>query len=127
MPGKITLGRGARFRSRTKADLELRFLDLWNRFGIQGLAPVRQYKFHPVRKWRFDFAWPDDRLAVEVHGGTFSQGGHSRGSGQEKDFEKSNAAVVLGWRLLLFGIKGLEYDDVGAASIQTIVKCVSPF
>ncbi len=66
--------------------------------GLDGYE--REYKFHPVRKWRFDFAWTDIQLAVEVEGATWAQGRHTRGSGFEKDCEKYNTAVLLGWRVL---------------------------
>lgn len=63
-------------------------------------APVREHAFHPDRKWRFDFAWLDQRIALEVEGGIWIGGGHSRGSGVAKDIEKYNAATVLGWRII---------------------------
>ena len=59
-----------------------------------------QHVFHPTRQWRFDFSWPDRRLAVEVDGGTWVGGAHSRGSGIEKDCEKLAAAVILGYRVM---------------------------
>lgn len=64
--------------------------------------PVRQYRYHPHRRWRFDFAWPDHGLAVEVDGGTWSGGRHTRGAGYEKDSEKINAANLLGWTCLRY-------------------------
>jgi very-short-patch-repair endonuclease len=64
--------------------------------------PVREYRFHPSRKWRFDFAWPDVLLAVEVEGGGFSRGRHHRAAGFAADCEKYNAAALLGWRVLRF-------------------------
>ena len=65
-------------------------------------APEREYRFHPSRRWRFDFAWPRSKVAVEVDGGIYSRGRHVRGKGFERDAEKRNAAVVAGWRLLHF-------------------------
>lgn len=53
-----------------------------------------------LRDWRFDLSWPDQRLALEVDGGTFTQGRHSRGMGVEEDCEKFCAAVALGWRVM---------------------------
>src|SRR5690606_39740371 len=38
--------------------------------------PVREYRFHPERRWRFDFAWPDLRVAAEVEGGIHIGGRH---------------------------------------------------
>ena len=63
-------------------------------------APTPEFRFDPIRKWRFDWAWPDAKLALEVDGGIWVQGRHSRGSGQVKEMEKFNAAAVAGWRVL---------------------------
>ena len=63
-------------------------------------SPVAEFRFHPVRKWRFDFAFVEAKLAVEVDGGAFVQGRHTRGAGWLKDQEKLNTAVVMGWRVL---------------------------
>lgn len=61
-------------------------------------APEREYKFHPERRWKFDFAWPDVKLAVEVEG----QGRHQTFIGFRRDCDKYNAALALGWRVLRF-------------------------
>ncbi len=58
-------------------------------------APEREYRFHDTRKWRFDFAWPDEMLAVEIDGGIWV-GGHRQDRG------RNNAAQVLGWRVLRY-------------------------
>lgn len=63
-------------------------------------VPVPEYRFHPVRKWRFDWAFPDHKLAIEVQGGVWSRGKHGRGSGIVKDIEKAAHAAALGWRIL---------------------------
>jgi very-short-patch-repair endonuclease len=63
-------------------------------------APVRECRFHPDRKWRFDFAWPDQRLAVEVEGGAWVAGRHVRGRGFEADARKYLAAAAMGWTVL---------------------------
>ena len=39
------------------------------------LGLEREYKFHKTRKWRFDFAYPDIQLAVEIDGGQWRAGG----------------------------------------------------
>ena len=59
-------------------------------------APEREYRFHDVRRWRFDFAWPVYRLAAEVEGGTWVNGRHNRPEGFEKDCEKYNTAALAG-------------------------------
>lgn len=75
----------------------------------EGLAkPLPQFQFCQNRKWRFDFAWPSIRLAVEIQGGTFTNGRHSRGVGYDQDSEKSNIATLLGWRVLRFSTRDLS-------------------
>jgi len=62
--------------------------------------PVREYRFHPVRKFRLDFAWPELKIGVEVDGGTFNGGRHVRGIGFRNDCIKLNLLSCSGWRLL---------------------------
>jgi len=62
--------------------------------------PVPEFRFHPVRKFRFDYAWPEFRLALEVEGGVWTGGKHGRGSGIVKDMEKSTIAAEEGWRII---------------------------
>ncbi len=68
----------------------------------EGLSPVREWSFAKPRRWRFDFAFPKEKLAVEIEGGTWIQGRHNRGSSIEKDLEKYNTAALLGWTVLRF-------------------------
>lgn len=63
-------------------------------------APVAEYRFHTVRRWRLDVAFPDVKLGVEIDGGTFVQGKHSRGAGIRADMAKQAALAALGWRLI---------------------------
>ena len=84
------------------------------RFHInaEGLSsPAEEYMFHPSRKWRFDFAWVDEMIAVEIEGGTWVNGRHTSGSGFEKDCEKYNAAVLLGLKILRFTGKMIESGE----------------
>ncbi len=65
---------------------------------------VEEYKFHPTRRWRFDFAFPEKMFAVEIEGGVWlgSKGGHTSGRGYMKDMEKYSEAAILGWKVLRF-------------------------
>ena len=53
--------------------------------------------FHATRKWRFDFAWPEEKVAIEIQGGIHSQGRHVRPEGYEEDCHKLNEAQLHGW------------------------------
>jgi very-short-patch-repair endonuclease len=64
--------------------------------------PVHEHRFHKVRRWRFDRAWPDEMVAAEIEGGTRGNGRHNRHAGYSKDCEKYNAATELGWRVFRF-------------------------
>ena len=62
--------------------------------------PVPEYRFAPPRRWRFDWAWPGDRIALEVEGGIWTRGRHTRGVGALGDMAKYNSAAIQGWCLL---------------------------
>jgi hypothetical protein len=69
--------------------------------------PTPEYKFHPKRRWKFDWAWEglwrDNgwfQIALEIEGGIWSDGRHTRGSGFAEDISKYNEAVIHGWSLL---------------------------
>lgn len=60
---------------------------------------VKEFKFHPVRKWRFDYAVPEHKIALEVEGGVWTGGRHTSPKGFLGDIEKYNTATLMGWRV----------------------------
>jgi hypothetical protein len=60
---------------------------------------VKEFRFHPTRKWRFDYAIPLHKIAIEVEGGVWSGGRHTSPRGFLNDIEKYNCAALMGWRL----------------------------
>ena len=62
----------------------------------------KEWKFHPVRKWRFDYSIPKYKIAIEIDGGVWTYGRHNRSAGYLADMEKFNAAAALGWVVLKF-------------------------
>lgn len=62
--------------------------------------PEAEIRFHPTRRWRLDLGWRAQMLAVEVDGGTWIGGRHSRGKGYEADCEKLAEAAILGWKVI---------------------------
>jgi very-short-patch-repair endonuclease len=96
-----------------KSKLEDRFYRFWKKRFPYLPAPIKQHKFHPIRQWRFDFSWPEVKIAVEIQGGTFMRrGGHNTGIGQVMDHEKSRAAVISGWRVLQFSTSDLRKHKI---------------
>ena len=75
--------------------------------------PEFEWRFHPLRKWRFDIAWPNaiGGLAVEVDGGIWIAGGHNRGAQIKKTWEKENEANCTGWHILKCEPKDLCTND----------------
>lgn len=67
-----------------------------------GIILVSEYKFHDTRKWRFDFASLEHKIAIECDGAVWSNGRHTRGSGYVGDMEKFNQAALYGFRVLKF-------------------------
>ena len=84
----------------TKSNLEEQFLLFLKSENIE--LPRREFRFHPTRRWRADFAWVDEKLLVEIEGGNWSHGRHTRGAGFEEDCIKYNAAALLGYTVLRF-------------------------
>ena len=78
---------------------ERRFKLYWR--TVAGAPFLAEVYFHHERRWRFDFAWPEVALALEVEGGVFQKkGGHTTGSGYTEDCEKYNAAIYAGWTII---------------------------
>jgi len=121
-----------------KSDLEYKFLNLW--LTLTDLPePYAEYNFARdivghgpgIRKrlreaglqdWRFDFAWPDKLIAVELEGGVWARGRHVRGRGYESDCEKYNLAQSLGWSVYRFTSGMLERDP--AACVEQVAAAL---
>lgn len=110
-----------------KKDLDIRAMELravldeveWK----TGTAWVTEYQFAPPRRWRFDAASVDRKLAVEVEGAVWSYGRHTRASGFMLDKEKYNRAAELGWRLLRFTWPEIRDGSATTQIIATLGGC----
>ncbi len=82
-------------------------------------APQFEFRFHPVRLWRFDLAFPRalNPVAIEVQGGIWIRGGHNRGAQMKKDWEKYNTSAAMGWRLLY-----VEPRDLCTVATANLIK-----
>lgn len=63
---------------------------------------VKELQFHPDRKWRFDYAFPSRKVAIEIDGAIWTLGRHNRPRGYLNDMEKLNTAASMGWLVLRF-------------------------
>lgn len=100
------------------------FLEGWNEFGFSGSDIEREHRFHPTRKWRFDFAFPSRKVAIEIDG----RGRHQTVAGVRADCEKNNNAISRGWavfRLPTSDIKGR--DKTGEPLLPAFIELVCEF
>lgn len=97
-----------------------KFAEKWRTHGLVGGDPETEHRFDDDgRRWRFDFAWPDQRLAVEVDGLGY---GHQAVVGMAADNEKQNAAVQQGWSVLRFNSKQLGSHASVEAAVQQVCE-----
>lgn len=80
--------------------------------------PRYELVFHPTRQWRFDIAWTAQKIAIEIDGGIHTGGAHTRGQGIANDQEKRNAAVIMGWRVLVYQPSQLSDAVIAARTLM---------
>ena len=79
--------------------------DMFQRYlmsEMPGVEVVKEHMFHYTRKWRFDYAIPELKVAIEIDGGVRDYGRHNRPQGYINDMEKLNTAASMGWLVLRF-------------------------
>lgn len=114
---------------RKRSPLEIAFADQASRLRLPPWDEELHFAESIGRRWRFDFAWPDRMLAVEIDGGAFSGGRHTRGLGFVEDCRKLTQAALMGWRVLRFTAGDLN-DHNGAVvspALQDVIKALATF
>lgn len=85
------------------------------------ISAVREYRFDPGRRWRFDFAIPEHKIGIECEGGIWlRRGRHTSPVGYSNDIEKYNAATLAGWRVLRFTRQMIESGE----AVRTIIEAI---
>jgi len=86
--------------------------------GEEKYTVVEEFPFSAIvgRKHRFDFAFTDKMVAVEIDGNAWNVKGGGKHM-QDSDLEKLNLAVTLGWRVFRFSPKMLVEDPVTCMEI----------
>ena len=92
-----------------KEDKAYVFYKYWLILTTGAIEPEREYLFHPTRKWRFDFAFDEQKVAVEIEGNAWQVKGGGRHM-KDSDLDKYNQAALLGWRVFRFSPTMLEND-----------------
>lgn len=72
------------------------------------LAYVTEYRFHDVRKYRFDIALPDKMIAIEYEGLISAKSRHTTISGYTEDANKYNLAQQMGWTVYRYTAKNYK-------------------
>ena len=93
-----------------KARLVAEFEQVWR--GLEGPELVAEYRFHAARQWHADFAHIEARVIIELDGGVWSGGRHTRGQGFINDCAKLNAATALGWSVFRLATGMASVDNV---------------
>jgi very-short-patch-repair endonuclease len=81
-------------------------------------VPEQEHRFDLSRRWRLDYAFVEQKLGVEIEGGVFTQGRHTRGKGFLGDLEKYNTLTVMGWHLLRFTPAQVK----GGLAVRTVTE-----
>ena len=93
--GTATLRRLLRDRLMSDSPLEARWLHILRRAGLRPPATQHQVAVGQ-RVFLLDFAWPEQRVGVEVDGWE----AHCQRSAWDKDHDKANACLEAGWRVV---------------------------
>lgn len=117
-PVSVDVGKGS-----TKI-LSMRFEGVWALLGGEPLEA--EVRFHPKRMWRFDYANREAMVAIEVEGGIYGNGRHTRAGGYKADVEKYNAAALLGWTLFRLATGMMTPDNIEPIVLFTRKRCENP-
>lgn len=107
-----------------KPTAEEEFESAWDEFGFSGSDITREFRFHPSRKWRFDFAFPSRKVAIEIDG----RGRHQTLTGVRADCEKHNTALYNGWAVFHLPTSDIRAKDKsGTPYIETFIELICDF
>ena len=96
-----------------------KFLWVWNEEGLPGGQPQLEYEFHEDRDWRFDYAWPELRVAVEIDGFGY---GHQAQQHLANQNEKQNAALLAGWIVLRYNSRQLGSKQAVSDAVEEVAR-----
>lgn len=121
----VTLGRGGALGGKVNKGEELLIFQCT---ACQLPAHVRDYVFHPTRRWEIDVAWPQFRIGIEIQGGIWGKsaedrtpGAHGHATGIMRDLEKHNALLDHGWRVWEFTPTQVK-QGIAVQHIEAVIR-----
>jgi very-short-patch-repair endonuclease len=119
--GVVAPKRGRRKPGEPKQESELE-LHVAHHLRVLGIEFTRETLVCPGRKWRFDFTFPPHKLALEVDGGSYVAGRHTRGAGFAGDIAKMNCASFEGWTVLRADTTMVKSGDAVELVVRMLVR-----
>ncbi|MBW6490989.1 MAG: endonuclease domain-containing protein [Lentimicrobium sp.] len=117
-PRKAKISKPTRDIGSEKSDMFVKIVK-----SVNGLDVVKEYRFTPERRWRLDYAIPTHMIAIEVEGGAFTSGRHTRGKGFIADMEKYNELTCLGWSL----IRVTPQNLLTSKTLENVHRCAENY
>jgi hypothetical protein len=84
--------------------------EIWRFYNIP--TPIPEYQFLIERRFKIDYAWPLPLVAMEIEGGIWTNGRHIQPKGFQTDMYKYNKLAELGWLLLRYEPKKIDYEQI---------------
>ncbi len=122
--------RSPRKRQKVEPDRTAREAMIRSYCEARGLPTPRfEWSFHPERKWRLDIAFIVNcgvGVALEVQGGLFTQGRHTRGAALLDEYQKLNEAQIMGWAVLLVTWQQIDSGEAFAL-VERALTCTGRY
>jgi len=113
---KVVKGR----RSKLESDLESQLILI----GLNDF--VTDYRFHSVREWKLDIAWPELRFAIEVDGTIKNgQGAHQAVEGMTNDYQKEIEAMIWGWQIMRCTAPMVKSGEAAESALRLLTRRVN--
>jgi very-short-patch-repair endonuclease len=103
------------------SELENKFLNLWG--SLCNIPLIEEYRFSSKRRFRFDFAHRESKVAIEINGGIFIKSGHSSSSGLSRDYEKLNLAQLEDWQVYQLSSKMINESNLKLIQQKIEERC----
>lgn len=98
-----------------------KFMHYWRLIQPPGGEPATEVTFDQEAGWRWDYAWPQVKVAVEFDGWGF---GHQDMQRQIQNIEKQNAGIEQGWRVLRYAATHVASHEKAADAARQVLNVI---